>query len=107
MINYEKHKADIEKIRKTGSDFGFADGKVQACRESICVKCEFKGACDNNRREWLWDEEITLETALKQLEEACKGVIRLLKAGVDMRGEPSNLPRKIKAEFGPFDLDNR
>lgn len=90
MINAEKYKTEIARIRNLDKEFCLVNGRIQACQPSLCDKCEFEGNCEYHRREWLWEEEkVDIETVMQQfngiikhcedIKAYCKEVIRLLK----------------------------
>ena len=56
MTNFEKYKDAILEITKHGHGFGLVNNKITDCYDTGCNKCEFDGACNLHRFNWLYSE---------------------------------------------------
>ena len=60
MTNFEKYKDEILKIAIEKNDnIAKQDGIVIACKDLICVECDFneEGRCRKNRFKWLYEDD--------------------------------------------------
>ena len=61
MLNREKFAKEILDIACNGDGFGLCDGKLVACGNIVCTKCEFNSvsySCNERTREWANSEYV-------------------------------------------------
>ena len=61
MLNREKFAKEILDIACNGDGFGLCDGKLVACGDIVCTKCEFNSvsySCNERTREWANSEYV-------------------------------------------------
>lgn len=61
MLNREKFAKEILDIACNGGGFGLYDGKLVACDNIVCTKCEFNSvsySCNERTREWANSEYV-------------------------------------------------
>lgn len=61
MLNREKFAKEILDIVCNGNGFGLCDGKLVACGNIVCTKCEFNSvshSCNERTREWANSEYV-------------------------------------------------
>ncbi len=61
MLNREKFAKEILDIVCNGDGFGLCDGKLVACGNIVCTKCEFNSvshSCNERTREWANSEYV-------------------------------------------------
>lgn len=61
MLNREKYAKEILDIACNGDGFGLCDGKLVACGNIVCTKCEFNSvsySCNERTREWANSEYV-------------------------------------------------
>lgn len=61
MLNKEKFAKEILDIACNGDGFGLCDGKLVACGNIVCTKCEFNSvshSCNERTREWANSEYV-------------------------------------------------